>query len=206
MLPKGSSGTWIMDVGRTRFRDVYGALVATDPLGNLWMVPMTDILTDIHAVLNAAQVRTTSQLDATGQESNIIPVIEALTKPNTDRTVAINSRVNKMTPYPAKRKSPKLCPDSNLSSNHEGPCCEDFSVKVVEPTPSITRAPDTANYLLGNIPNTAPYGYSTSSSKLGDYIGWFCSECCDGPYLCWQVSCQSCTHAKCELCAHEHLK
>jgi hypothetical protein len=34
---------------------------------------------------------------------------------------------------------------------------------------------------------------------------WYCSECKDGPYLDWQVSCQNCHHAKCGSCSSEKM-
>jgi hypothetical protein len=32
---------------------------------------------------------------------------------------------------------------------------------------------------------------------------WHCSNCGDGPYGTWQVSCQNCGHAKCGACKVE---
>ncbi|KAH8725961.1 hypothetical protein GQ44DRAFT_706195 [Phaeosphaeriaceae sp. PMI808] len=57
--PKGSSGSWVVDAGYTIFKDVYGALVAADPFGSLWMVPMPDILQDIREHFNAVEVTLT---------------------------------------------------------------------------------------------------------------------------------------------------
>jgi hypothetical protein len=34
-------------------------------------------------------------------------------------------------------------------------------------------------------------------------VVWHCSECGDGPYGRWQVSCQTCQHAKCSSCLEE---
>lgn len=194
-----------MGVGQARCQDVYGALVATDPIGSLWMVPMTDILTDIHAVLNAAQVWPTNQLDPASNESNNISVNDASTESNTDRTVVITSVANKLEPNSAKRNSPKLCPECDLTE-HEGPCSEALPVNVVRPTPTTTRAPDSVNHIQSNIHNTGSHGYSTNSSKSIKIIAWFCSECREGPSLEWQISCPNCGHEKCNMCPREVKK
>ena len=36
--------------------------------------------------------------------------------------------------------------------------------------------------------------------KASHNSAWFCSECNDGPYEAWQITCQSCQHAKCNSC------
>lgn len=53
----GSFGTWIISPDSNRSSDVYGMLVATDPFGSLWMVPMVDILNDIQLEFRVTEGR-----------------------------------------------------------------------------------------------------------------------------------------------------
>ncbi|KAF2031407.1 hypothetical protein EK21DRAFT_63352 [Setomelanomma holmii] len=59
-LHSGSSGSWVVDPDSVEPLKVYGMLVAADPFGCIWMVPMVDILSDIKHSLNAAQVSLTN--------------------------------------------------------------------------------------------------------------------------------------------------
>jgi hypothetical protein len=57
------------------------------------------------------------------------------------------------------------------------------------------------------IENTPTTRYKTSHNHLSirsyeEYM-WFCSECGDGPYGTWQVSCHRCRHPKCTSCRIE---
>jgi hypothetical protein len=57
VLPHGSSGLWIVSSDTTRLLDVYGMLIAADPFGSLWMIPMVDILQDIQLEFKAVEGR-----------------------------------------------------------------------------------------------------------------------------------------------------
>ncbi|KAH5181816.1 hypothetical protein HBH76_157280 [Parastagonospora nodorum] len=65
--PVGYSGTWIVDSKQNNiWTRVYGTLVATDALGNLWMVPMTDILNDVKDEFKATEVGLVNRVEETG--------------------------------------------------------------------------------------------------------------------------------------------
>src|SRR4051812_39155423 len=53
-LPSGSSGSWV--VNPTTFK-VYGHVVAENPLGDIWVIPMCDMLNDIREEEHATSVR-----------------------------------------------------------------------------------------------------------------------------------------------------
>jgi hypothetical protein len=53
---KGASGSWIVNYDLQMRVSVYGMLIATDPFGSFWMVPMTDILADIQKEKGATDV------------------------------------------------------------------------------------------------------------------------------------------------------
>jgi hypothetical protein len=57
VLPDGSSGLWVVSSDATTLSDVYGMLIASDPFGSLWMVPMVDILQDIQLEFKAVEGR-----------------------------------------------------------------------------------------------------------------------------------------------------
>ena len=51
----------------------------------------------------------------------------------------------------------------------------------------------------------ASYTPSTyaASSKSGEDLVWFCSNCNEGPVACWQTICVNCSHEKCNACRVE---
>jgi hypothetical protein len=60
---------------------------------------------------------------------------------------------------------------------------------------------DADNFNPGTIlPFNTDCGYTTRPREPEPVIVWFCSECFDGPYGKWQVSCQKCQHPKCGYC------
>ncbi|KAF2868331.1 hypothetical protein BDV95DRAFT_609818 [Massariosphaeria phaeospora] len=52
-LPTGSSGSWVFDLTTSL---PVGQIVAEDPFGDIFIVPLCDIFTDIAKVLNAEAV------------------------------------------------------------------------------------------------------------------------------------------------------
>lgn len=64
---KGASGSWIVDYDLQMRVSVYGMLIATDPFGSFWMMPMTDILADIQEEKRATDVHLASQHEILGQ-------------------------------------------------------------------------------------------------------------------------------------------
>ncbi|KAH7087668.1 hypothetical protein FB567DRAFT_628589 [Paraphoma chrysanthemicola] len=56
-LPKGSSGSWVLEFSINGSMPTCGMVVAADPFGCYWMVPMTEILEDIRRECNALDVQ-----------------------------------------------------------------------------------------------------------------------------------------------------
>jgi hypothetical protein len=60
VLPAGSSGSWVVN---ERSCEVYGHVVADDPFGDVFVVPLSDVLNDIKQAVDAVAVTLASQLD-----------------------------------------------------------------------------------------------------------------------------------------------
>ncbi|KAH7386885.1 hypothetical protein DE146DRAFT_726156 [Phaeosphaeria sp. MPI-PUGE-AT-0046c] len=69
VVQEGSSGSWIIDEEQTGSAKVFGTLVATDSIGDLWMVPMIDILQDIKEGLDALEVSLANHAEIASIES-----------------------------------------------------------------------------------------------------------------------------------------
>jgi hypothetical protein len=80
--------------------------------------------------------------------------------------------------------------DSDLSSRDDKEKLENISsfcrVDVVEPEENVSKR----------------FSSRHEQEKTGKnwVTSWHCSECGDGPYGFWQVSCQRCSHPKCSFC------
>lgn len=81
MLPRGSSGSWVVDSKQEKAIKVYGALVATDPIGRLWMVPMKSILKDVCEELEATEVHLASHYDIINFNTNSTAARGTLVEP-----------------------------------------------------------------------------------------------------------------------------
>jgi hypothetical protein len=68
--------------------------------------------------------------------------------------------------------------------------------------PSSAHSPDIKHTYIGGNDHGAPQRHDVIAPIDGD-TNWYCSECGDGPYGAWQVSCQRCSHPKCTSCRVE---
>ncbi|KAH5436054.1 hypothetical protein HBI47_074690 [Parastagonospora nodorum] len=101
----GSSGSWIISRDHEGATQVYGALVASDTFGSLWMVPMVDLLDDVLTQFSDSSVALVNSVDDLEiSQQSAIPqahtTIATASKSETAQAVALT----KGDPVPASPK------------------------------------------------------------------------------------------------------
>jgi hypothetical protein len=181
VLPKGSSGSWVINADRTK---LYGVIVATDCFGGLWMVRMTNIMDDILKEFNAAGVSFESHFGSTDAHQGVTTKQDVREEPTASDS-----------------EEPLVSPSSDLivtvSQDYDNSEVEENTSLISHPEKSHTPAMKPSG--ISTIPSSFP-GIPLGQSKE---IIWLCSNCGDGPIGIWQSCCTSCGHAKCGACMTE---
>jgi hypothetical protein len=108
---------------------VFGALVATDSFGCLWMVPMTDILEDIREEFQAAKVQLASSFEAENVECQelVTPALAGIS------TLSSNDKIPELI-----AESSKIVVNHNQHESEENPrVTEDFPNLATQTPPSL---------------------------------------------------------------------
>lgn len=181
VLPRGSSGSWVMNADQEACNEVYGSLVATDSLGGLWMVPMADILKDIRDELEATDVKLSSYVGRAEAEDEA-GLRYAMNTDLYESDVDLSGSEDEWTRR-GKNKE-RLYNERKLFGT---PSIPEQDSKY-SPTSSWLRRSQT-----GPSHHYEDDGVSqVSKLKSSKVFIWHCGHCGDGPYGGWQYSCQNC--------------
>jgi hypothetical protein len=216
-IPAGTSGTWVYtettkpassnqsrsakasgpDHQAGKITTVYGQIIADDSLGDVYMVPLRDILNDIKDVLGARGARLPESntevdeilrgmRDTTIDDSQSQADDLASAQPLMSEAEATSGSPNRMwcTQCGSKEHGRNTCEVKNSAGDGGGNSKEALVPVVVTPY----------------IPNSISPG-----SKGGAQI-WYCSDCGDGPIGLWQSCCTACSHVRCAGCYVETSK
>lgn len=176
---------------------VYGQIIADDSLGDVYMVPLRDILNDIKDVLGARGARLPESntevdeilrgmRDTTIDDSQSQADDLASAQPLMSEAEATSGSPNRMfcTQCGSGEHKREICEVKNSSSS-DGVILEEALTPVV-------TAPHTPN--------------RTWTSVKGRKVVWYCSDCGEGPTGSWQNCCAFCSHVKCAVCTVEKSK
>ena len=171
---------------------VFGHVVADDSLGDVYMVPLCDILDDIKHVLGAQGARlpeSNSEISTILRRMNdtAITSSEAAADDLTSTRLSVNEAEATSDPL-----NTTFCTRCG-SEKHTREWCEVITSSGREESlASIVVAPHT--------PSSNSFSY-----KAGSMV-WYCSACSDGPKGAWQNSCSNCSHLRCGRCVTEWAK
>jgi rubrerythrin len=190
-MPKGSSGSWIIG-SKQGSTTVYGALAATDPLGSLWMVPMTDILGNIEAELNTGCLKLSNGIDTISSSDKLYNTGSTAKSTCTESTAGSTyTKSTARSTCSSQSDKPEVEErDSALSQSQH----KYVSSKAYR---RLTKIPSEAAYVPTRA-SSGPFHYveegKPSYSKINrkSEAVWFCGECGDGPSGAWQFSCPIC--------------
>jgi hypothetical protein len=178
-LPTGSSGCWVTtenfgsDAEHGSFREVavHGIVVADDCFGDIYMVPLDEIMVSMEKALSGMSV---------SLPSDTLEIVRLLHEQSfrVDRQTMERRAVNTTEISKFAPRAPAMYPTGPLPP-------------PPHPASSSTNPP-VAGPLNLTQPQTSSNGFSEAA--------WFCSECRDGPYLSWNVNCGNCGHARCDAC------
>lgn len=179
-------------------------LIADDPFGSLWMVPMVDVLGNIKQELNAAEVRLITKLEAFVIMRNMQeepPTFAGSFAPalNYVATVRDYSQWStRMGEIDTAISALPISPGSSGNMRRTEPGRHLIDVVSTPPhgAESVRDVSDLAEH--ESFAHTEKYHQNTDQvSSQGPYslpdgLVWFCSHWQDGPHGGWQVSCVSC--------------
>jgi hypothetical protein len=100
----------------------------------------------------------------------------------------------------------KHCSEDQILYNAENSMAPPFALDQPSPTIESTFGiglQTNASQFDGYGHFYAGYGHRQTPTDGGKEKVWHCSDCGDGPYGTWQVSCQACGHKKCGSCEVE---
>jgi len=166
---------------------VLGQVVADDALGDVYMVPLCDILDDVKHVLDAQAAR----LPENNSEINTILRMMHDTGIAISDTAAIDT-----TSAQTLEKEAGASPDppDHLS------CTQCGSYLHTKETCALPYASDSGGSFAATLPAvTTSYASSSSENR---YV-WYCHCCSNGPVLVWQNICTECSHERCPECRVE---
>jgi hypothetical protein len=213
VLPKGSSGSWVISADRTK---VYGVIAATDCFGDLWMVRMIDIMKDIQEEFDAVKVAFVSHIGPAGTERATTHVEVGQDSPSLDSMERLISSMRDMDfpvledfheeeadsldEHPMEDEVIAHKDQSSGSTPHAGPhlaTLHHFWPIEERETPVSLYAPSATEHTHLTRSRCLNCTTEETGGPKEKNLVWFCGMCSDGPYGNWQVSCQSCGHARC---------
>jgi hypothetical protein len=116
-LPDGSSGSWVVDPFTG---DVYGHIVANDPFGDVYVVPLADTFNEIRKAYGAKEVRIASELDLESTGSSA-PPREAPNEFSTAKLPVVETEMSKPMRKSKKSKEPEPKQTQSTVSSNTGP-------------------------------------------------------------------------------------
>lgn len=151
VLPAGSSGSWVVN---PKTFEVYGHVVAENALGDIWVVPMCDILNDIREEEDAISVRLACTAD--------ISVLKLGSDEHIDANATRDeSPIDTKQTKKANRDHPSIETQQNKKATRD-----DTSIEAQKNKPTV---PELHYKSTG--------GQSTSKPQWV----WYCCSCGDGP-------------------------
>jgi hypothetical protein len=229
-VPIGSSGSWVLTESEDwpgdnssewpepatqvgcqnkieRLLRIHGQIVADDAFGDVYMVPVVDILEDIRQELNAREVRLPesnfelqellSSVAKDLEDSAIVSNYHApATMKNSNSSSSIKRTASVMESKKCLRCNATVYAEASCSSSSHkfartfksaqgaSPTQHPHSNEVFTPPKLLSDLQWLRWFPPIEIWETGPY-------KRDPYI-WYCVDCKDGPHPTWQISCANC--------------
>jgi len=172
---------------------VFGQVVADDSLGDVYVVPLCDILNDVNHVLDARLARlpnSNSEINTILHMMNNTTITSSATTANDLATTGPLANEAEPAPEAPDRTNCTQCG----SEDHTKEMCGMTDIHNSEGSAPTAQSAVTASY------TPSMYTVSTGYSKS---MVWYCSACGDGPIAPWQSVCVICSHEKCSMCTVE---
>jgi hypothetical protein len=164
---------------------VHGMVIADDCFGEVYMVPLDEIVTSMEDAMSGMSI---------SLPSDTHEIIRLLNEQSfrMDRTAVEHPKLPKIKIEPEESEHARF-PEQQASdpSASEAKDMSSSSAAVPPPAPAISTNPATTTSTSAR-PRTSWY------EKFGTI--WYCSECGDGPKGTWNDVCMNCEHEICSLC------
>lgn len=204
------SGSWVVASGNDSDRIVYGILVATDPQGMLWVVPMGDVLQEIQEELGAVQVlpflkSPTAYQKSSDDKADRLRVgrdqtVSPTTNPEGSRE--INSKVHQTVANSPNREDDRendSLRESTRMHNELSDMRED-----IKKNEEISLDTKSKCHYCGSLIHkewSCPLKDDRKLRRLGrTEVTWTCEICHMGPQSDWNPTCPGCGHFRCNAC------
>jgi hypothetical protein len=163
---------------------VFGQVVADDSLGDVYMVPLCDILEDVKQLFNAREARLPeSDLAVHNILRRGYNSLGALTEDIAAADLLGNEAGAALGPLESR-----FCSRCG-SGNHTREIC---GVEIWSSDRKELKKVSVPSKAASRDPALVWAGEGT--------LVWFCSHCNTGPHCQWHYKCSWCTHIKCEGC------